>query len=719
MSRHFPLLLGNRRSQLAQLNGLLILIAMATTNPWDANGATLTWIRFGSGSFNGSGNWFPSALPGPNDYVSFEVGWGQPYTVTFPGYDLATSPGGGGGGGGNVANYTTRHLRVRDNGVTFTGSTQPLKGPSNYSVTSTDETDANRAIIIGMLGGDNASLTLANPSFVCCGGLSSLSGVAATLGDAASSTGTLNVGFGQFNVTGSDFTQRQLIVGNSGNGVINVFNGADVNVTGFNSTTSLGRRAGGSGVVDIAGAGSTWTSVNRLWVGEFGSGALTVRDGGSLNTTGTGGDYSAILGVFAGSTGQATVTGPGSVWTNGATLRIGNSGDGQLAITNGGVLNHTVFYRPITIDSPNGSSALVTGAGSQLNTPGTIYVGSTGRGALAVLNGGQVNAGAVVMRGLNTGRGEILVAGANSRLNVTTGALTVGLPEGGFAIGSAILTIDSGGLVDVAHDIYLKNGGAIDLLGGTLAVEAIRAGEESVDEFRGFLNFAGGTLHATEIYGNVVNDGGILAPGRTLLGRTEIFGNYVQDAAATLAMEIGGTLATTTHDILVTTGFTKLGGLLELDLVGGFLPDAGQTFTIVDSLTEIDGAFANVANGARLTTADGLGSFQVNYGAGSLFGAFQVVLSDFASHATAGDFDGDGDVDRDDLATWSSRYGAGDNELGGRGSSSGRGFLDWQRNYNPQVAPPAIGAAPEPTSWLLAGLAVCGLAAQAVVRRRG
>jgi hypothetical protein len=38
--------------------------------------------------------------------------------------------------------------------------------------------------------------------------------------------------------------------------------------------------------------------------------------------------------------------------------------------------------------------------------------------------------------------------------------------------------------------------------------------------------------------------------------------------------------------------------------------------------------FDNVANGARLTTADGLASFQVNYGAGSPYGANNLVLSD-------------------------------------------------------------------------------------------
>jgi len=45
---------------------------------------------------------------------------------------------------------------------------------------------------------------------------------------------------------------------------LNVNNGADVNVSGFNSTTSLGHHAGSSGTVTVNGAGSTWTTADQL-----------------------------------------------------------------------------------------------------------------------------------------------------------------------------------------------------------------------------------------------------------------------------------------------------------------------------------------------------------------------------------------------------------------------------------------------------------------------
>src|SRR4051812_10003985 len=74
---------------------------------------TRTWNTFGSGLFNDPNNWFPSGIPAAGDFVSFEVGVGSPYTVTFPGNIL----------GDPLANYSTSFLRVRDNGVTFDGST--------------------------------------------------------------------------------------------------------------------------------------------------------------------------------------------------------------------------------------------------------------------------------------------------------------------------------------------------------------------------------------------------------------------------------------------------------------------------------------------------------------------------------------------------------------------------------------------------------------------
>jgi hypothetical protein len=51
------------------------------------------------------------------------------------------------------------------------------------------------------------------------------------------------------------------------------------------------------------------------------------------------------------------------------------------------------------------------------------------------------------------------------------------------------------------------------------------------------------------------------------------------------------------------------------------------------SATSLSGQFDNAVNGQRLTTVDGLGSFIVNYGAGSAFNPDQIVLSDYLNTA--------------------------------------------------------------------------------------
>ncbi len=69
----------------------------------------------------------------------------------------------------------------------------------------------------------------------------------------------------------------------------------------------------------------------------------------------------------------------------------------------------------------------------------------------------------------------------------------------------------------------------------------------------------------------------------------------------------------------------------------------------------------------------------------------------------AGDFDGDGDVDDDDLSQWEGDYGNnGDSDADGDGDSDGADFLAWQRNFGTGVPIVAAAAAvPEPSYWHL------------------
>ena len=100
--------------------------------------------------------------------------------------------------------------------------------------------------------------------------------------------------------------------------------------------------------------------------------------------------------------------------------------------------------------------------------------------------------------------------------------------------------------------------------------------------------------------------------------------------AATLAMELGGLARGSGYDALDIGGTVSLGfdTVLRLRFIGGFLAQGGQQFQLVDGDTSVFGSFANVADGARLLTDDGAGSFVVHYGAGQ-----GLRLTDFQATA--------------------------------------------------------------------------------------
>ena len=85
---------------------------------------------------------------------------------------------------------------------------------------------------------------------------------------------------------------------------------------------------------------------------------------------------------------------------------------------------------------------------------------------------------------------------------------------------------------------------------------------------------------------------------------------------ATLTIELAGT-ETNQFDLLSVSGPATLNGTLAINLLDNFRPAAGDSFAVLKARS-IEGAFANAANGQRLATIDGFGSFIVNYSATNL-----------------------------------------------------------------------------------------------------
>lgn len=124
---------------------------------------------------------------------------------------------------------------------------------------------------------------------------------------------------------------------------------------------------------------------------------------------------------------------------------------------------------------------------------------------------------------------------------------------------------------------------------------------------------------------------GTIAPGNSP-GIMTLQGKLTMTSTTNVVMELAGNLNNSTqtdYDAIASSNPLTIGGNLQLSLVNGYVPTSGDTLPIITDNSALSGSFTNVAPGARLMTADGTGSFIVDYGAASPFGSDNVVLANF------------------------------------------------------------------------------------------
>lgn len=271
---------------------------------------------------------------------------------------------------------------------------------------------------------------------------------------------------------GSAFDTAFLALGEYGDAQLDIADGGVVDVFTY---TYVGVYAGSSGDAHVSGAGSALSVASEFHVGVDGTGALTVDNGGAVNT----GTTFAVIGTNASGVGTALVTGAGSTWTHGADLYVAYAGEGQLTIADGGVVSSTRGY--LGGASTGEGSVLVTGVGSLWTMSQALYVGESGVGALSIEAGGHV-ANQAAFVGYQ--------AGANGEVNVNggtwanAGQLTVG------SAGLGQLSISLGGVVTASEVLIgsaMTGDGQVTILGtgsamntGTVFVGVNGDGEFSI-----------------------------------------------------------------------------------------------------------------------------------------------------------------------------------------------------------------------------------------------
>jgi len=420
-------------------------------------------------------------------------------------------------------------------------------------------------------------------------------------GNVAHGTGIVNV-----DGAGSTWTNNgTLTVGSTAEGTVNITNGGAVSSINGNIGGQVSSLTGlrGQGTVNVDGKNSTWTDSNTLTIGSYGDGILNISNGGSVS------NVDGHIARYDGSTGSVTVSGKNSTWTNSSTLTVGENGNATLAITNGGTVSNTTGT--IGKEQDAGGSVTVSGNDSRWINTGSLYVGHSGNGTLKISNGATVSNNYDGVIGYENGSvGKVIVDGYGSTWTST--ALTVGLR------GSGELTITNGGRVNSTTGYIGRAANGT----GKITVSGAGSMWSTVGDIQvGYNGSKSGELHIKK--GGIVNVGG----------------SYFQNKNGLLELDIGslGSCKVTAED------YVFLDGILQIT-TNGWLDE--YYYVLIDNLGDFDvfGKFADIFfNGEQVTltlmddmhgggwfVVDGI-DYYISYAGdsatGSLYGGNDVILS--------------------------------------------------------------------------------------------
>jgi len=273
----------------------------------------------------------------------------------------------------------------------------------------------------------------------------------------------------------------RLYIGRDAAGTLDIFNGGVVNSTdGY-----LGYNAGAAGIVKVSGPLSQWNIAlsNSLYVGDAGSGTLTIQDGGTVNSGG-----GLIIGE--GVSSSALITGEGAAWQLGGNFFL--RGDAALTVQDGGALSAGGGgYISGDVNTP--AQINITGPGSRWDLGGYLYLGETNDSPaeLTITNQARATTGSANIGHYSNSDSSVLVDGDGSAWEVG-GNLIVGRSSFG------TLVIQDGGVVSVAGVTRMRNdhlgnsGSKIRFDNGTLNTGMLEVNTNALQ--------GEGTINATGVY---------------------------------------------------------------------------------------------------------------------------------------------------------------------------------------------------------------------------
>ncbi|MBE0580113.1 autotransporter domain-containing protein [Devosia sp.] len=411
-------------------------------------------------------------------------------------------------------------------------------------------------------------------------------GVANSTLDSTIGDDTNDVGFATVTGPGSTWTNaNDLFVGDFGTGVLTILDGASVS----DDAAYVGNNADGTGTVTVNGTGSSWNHNNEFSIGYMGEGILKIENGGSV------GAEDGYIAYQAGSEGTVTVTGAGSVWDTDATI-VGDHGTGRITIADGGALVTTNGY----LGAETGTGiATVTGSGSTWTSAQRLVIGDSATGTMTIADGGVARSDAgIVDLGKELGaNGTLNIGAAAGETAVGAGTLQAEMVQFGQGAGTINFNhtdTDYEFAVDLSRPL---GSGTINHLAGVTRLTGdasafdgstnVTGGALYVNNaLGGLINVTGGTLGGSGALGTVaIASGGTIAPGNSI-GTLNV-GNITIAAGTTYAVEVN---SAGQSDLINATGTATINGGTVTVIP---FPDyaIGKAYTIVTAAGGVTGTF--------------------------------------------------------------------------------------------------------------------------------
>lgn len=339
----------------------------------------------------------------------------------------------------------------------------------------------------------------------------------------------------------------------------------------------------------INGPGSTWDIAGALQIGSAAAGALSVTNGGSITAAAL--DAGVQNTGTANGAGQVDVIGTGSQIDIGNDAIIGDAGTGALSILGGA----TFAANNLVIGNSTGNGAVfISGAGSQLNLPGTLDVGVTlGIGELTIGAGATVTAATAVLQNEVVNQGGTFTS---RQIEILPGAALVGSGTFGAPDGSIINdgTMNASGGIAIASSSITGTGTLRVGDGATLDVTGGVDNDQSVT-----FSASGGTLiveDARDFQGVITQ----FAAGDQIVVDAPFFGGFRQNGSIISVITAGQTVgALGFASIALATEAATTNGALVYDVVPCFAAGtriaAERGEVVVENL--IEGDHAQIMNG--------------------------------------------------------------------------------------------------------------------------